>query len=38
VRGMLPKSNLGAQMLKSLKIYPEAEHKQKAQTPITISV
>jgi len=38
VRGMLPKSNLGAQMLKSLKIYPEAEHKQKAQTPVTISV
>lgn len=38
VRGMLPKSNLGAQMLKSLKIYPESAHKQKAQKPQTISV
>ncbi|MFH1519284.1 MAG: 50S ribosomal protein L13 [Candidatus Omnitrophota bacterium] len=38
VKGMLPKSNLGAQMLKSLKIYPEAEHKQKAQKPQTVSI
>jgi len=38
VRGMLPKSNLGAQMLKSLKIYPEDTHKQKAQNPQTIGV
>jgi large subunit ribosomal protein L13 len=33
VKGMLPKNNLGARMLKSLKIYPEAEHKHKAQKP-----
>lgn len=38
VRGMLPKSNLGARMLKSLKIYPEESHKQKAQKPQTIGV
>jgi len=38
VRGMLPKSNLGAQMLKSLKIYPESRHDQKAQKPQTIGV
>lgn len=38
VRGMLPKSNLGARMLKSLKIYPEDTHKQKAQKPQTIGV
>lgn len=38
VKGMLPKSNLGALMLKSLKIYPEAEHKQVAQKPQTIGV
>ena len=38
VKGMLPKSNLGAQMLKSLKIYPESTHKQEAQKPQTASI
>ena len=38
VKGMLPKSNLGARMLKSLKIYPESIHKQTAQKPQTIGV
>lgn len=38
VKGMLPKSNLGAQMLRSLKIYPQGEHGQKAQKPQTISI
>ena len=38
VKGMLPKSNLGAQMLKSLKIYPEGTHKQKAQKPQTVGI
>ena len=38
VKGMLPKSNLGAKMLKSLKIYPEGTHKQQAQTQHTIGV
>jgi len=38
VRGMLPKNNLGARMLKSLKIYPESTHKQRAQQPQTIGI
>ncbi|MBP7088720.1 MAG: 50S ribosomal protein L13 [Candidatus Omnitrophica bacterium] len=38
VKGMLPKSNLGWTMLKSLKIYPEAEYEQKAQKPELINV
>ena len=38
VRGMLPKNNLGARMLKSLKIYPENTHKQRAQKPQEIGV
>jgi len=37
VKGMLPKSNLGNQMLKSLYIYPE-QHKQQAQQPIKVEV
>ena len=31
VKGMLPKSKLGRQMLKRLKIYPGAEHPHSAQ-------
>lgn len=38
VKGMLPKNNLGARMLKSLKTYPEGIHKQQAQKPQTIGV
>ena len=38
VKGMLPKSSLGKQMIRSLKIYPEAEHLQQAQTPKKIEV
>lgn len=38
VKGMLPKSNLGNQMIKSLKIYPEAEHGHQAQNPKTINI
>jgi len=38
VRGMLPKNNIGIKALKSLKIYPEAEHNQQAQKPQTINV
>ncbi len=38
VKGMLPRNNLGARMLKSLKIYPEAEHKQEAQKAQLITV
>lgn len=38
VRGMLPKSNLGRMMLKSLKIYPEAAHAQTAQKPEKVDI
>ena len=38
VKGMLPRSNLGAQMLKSLKVYPEGEHQQEAQKPQSLTV
>lgn len=33
VRRMLPKSALGARMLKKLKLYPGAEHPHQAQSP-----
>jgi large subunit ribosomal protein L13 len=33
VRGMLPKSSLGRQLLKKLKIYAGAEHPHEAQKP-----
>ena len=33
VKGMLPKSKLGAKMLKRLKVYKGAEHPHTAQTP-----
>ncbi|WP_291328412.1 50S ribosomal protein L13 [Desulfovibrio sp. UCD-KL4C] len=35
VRGMLPKSSLGRQMLKKLKIYTGTEHPHEAQQPKT---
>ena len=38
VKGMLPKNNMGRQMLKSFKVYAEAEHKQHPQKPKTITV
>ncbi len=38
VKGMLPKNNLGARMLKTLKIYPESTHDQVAQKPEVITV
>ncbi|MGB0911488.1 MAG: 50S ribosomal protein L13 [Nitrospirales bacterium] len=36
IRGMLPKSPLGKQMAKKLRLYPGAEHSQQAQNPIPI--
>lgn len=33
VRGMVPKNYLGKRMLRSLKIYPEDQHKHQAQKP-----
>jgi len=38
VKGMLPKNNLGREMIKSLKIYAEAEHNQQAQQPKPVSI
>lgn len=38
VKGMLPKNKLQKQMLRGLKIYPEAEHDQVAQAPSKIEV
>jgi large subunit ribosomal protein L13 len=38
VKGMLPKTVLGRQMLKNLKVYSESEHKHQAQKPQTIEV
>lgn len=33
VKGMLPKTNLGREMLKRLRVYKDGEHNQEAQKP-----
>ena len=38
VKGMLPKTRLGAAVLRNLKVYAGAEHKQEAQQPVTINL
>lgn len=38
VRGMLPKTRLGNQLIKKLKVYTGSEHPHKAQKPETISL
>ncbi|OQX80548.1 MAG: 50S ribosomal protein L13 [Candidatus Omnitrophica bacterium 4484_70.1] len=38
VKGMLPKNLLAKKMLRSLKIYPEEEHRHSAQNPQKIEV
>ncbi|HOL21733.1 MAG TPA: 50S ribosomal protein L13 [bacterium] len=38
VRGMLPKTKLGRQMIKKLKVYRGGEHPHKAQNPEQIEV
>ena len=38
VKGMLPKGWLGRRMIRDLKIYPDAEHKQAAQKPQGVKV
>ena len=38
VKGMLPKTILGRQMLKNLKVYSEGDHKHQAQKPQAIEV
>ncbi|WP_185861097.1 50S ribosomal protein L13 [Blattabacterium cuenoti] len=36
VKGMLPKNRLGRLIIKNLYVYPESEHKHKAQKPILL--
>ena len=38
IKGMLPKNTLGKQMLKKLRVYKGAEHKQAAQKPETLDL
>lgn len=38
VKGMLPKSKLGAKLLKKLKVYADENHPHKAQTPKPLAV
>lgn len=38
IRGMLPKTPLGRQMLKKLRVYAGAEHDQQAQQPETLTL
>lgn len=38
VKGMLPKSKLGAKLLKKLKVYRDANHPHKAQSPKPLAV
>jgi large subunit ribosomal protein L13 len=38
VKGMLPKNNLGRQLLKKLKVYKGSEHPHKAQMPKEITL
>ena len=38
VKGMLPKTRLGAALLRNLKVYAGSEHKNEAQTPRSIDI
>ena len=38
VRRMLPKSRLGRQMLKKMKVYPGVDHPHASQNPVTLTV
>ena len=38
VRGMLPKTTLGRQMIKKLKVYPSGDHPHAAQQPEALSL
>ena len=38
VKGMLPKNTLGKSMLKKLRVYKGAEHKQQAQQPVEFAL
>lgn len=38
VKGMLPKNTLGKKMLKKLRVYKGAEHRQQAQQPVELKI
>ncbi len=38
IKGMLPKNSLGRQMIKKLRVYKGAEHKQQAQMPEALEI
>lgn len=38
VKGMLPKNTLGKKILKKLRVYKGAEHKQQAQQPVELKI
>lgn len=38
VKGMLPKTSLGRQMLRKLKIYPGPDHPHEAQKPVSLGI
>lgn len=38
VKGMLPKTKLGRQMVKKLRVYADAEHHHQAQNPQTLEI
>lgn len=38
VKGMLPKTKLGAQLFRNLYVYAGSEHKQQAQQPIELKI
>ena len=38
VKGMLPKTSLGRQMLRKLKIYAGADHPHEAQKPVSLAI
>ncbi|MGA0316813.1 MAG: 50S ribosomal protein L13 [Flavobacteriaceae bacterium] len=38
VRGMLPKTKLGAALFRNLRVYVDAEHQHQAQNPKTINI
>ena len=38
VKGMLPKNNLGAELFRNLKVFPQTEHNHEAQKPKLIDL
>lgn len=38
VKGMLPKGPLGRDMFRKLRVYPDADHKHRAQRPETLTL